>query len=194
MSSADEPSTDARAAIDERIEEIRRADFTATRRGYDRDEVQRYLGSLADWLESLGLGDPDRGEVRRELAWVGERTAEILTKAAEEAERMRAEAEEETRAARLEAGTQAEETVAQAERRAEELMEEATRRRHDLQVLIGDLLERRDEIVADGRRLADELGELFADYDEEPGCDEVDEEEELAAEGPDTEEQPSSAR
>lgn len=198
MTAAETPSPDgpdARRELQERIAQIRKASFETTRRGYDKAQVKHYLEAVADWLEGLGLGDADRGEMRRELAWVGERTSEILTKAeetagelrargeseaaklrsdAEEAaKRLRAEADEEARRLRLEAATESEETVAAAERRAEAIVAEATRRRQDLQVVIGDLLERRDEIVADGARLADELADLFAaaggDFEDEPG-------------------------
>jgi DivIVA domain-containing protein len=185
--------------IQQRIDEIRRASFEGSRKGYDRGQVRRYLEAVADWLDGLGLGDADRGEVRRELAWVGERTSEILTKAeeaagemrekgqtesdrvrseaAEEAERVRTEADAAARKARLEATTNAEETIAAAERRAEAIVEEATRRRQDLQALISDLHLRRDEIVADGVRLADELAELFATVADLPEAEDEGEDE-----------------
>jgi cell division septum initiation protein DivIVA len=169
-----------RLAIHERITEIRKASFEGSRKGYDRAQVRHYLEAVADWLEGLGLGDADRGELRRELAWVGERTSEILSKAEEtarelrqqgesESEKLRSEAAAEAERTRAEAETEAdrmrteaERTIAAAERRAEALLEEAARRRQDLHALIGDLLVRRDEIVADGIRLSDELAELFS--------------------------------
>ncbi|HEX6115921.1 MAG TPA: DivIVA domain-containing protein [Solirubrobacterales bacterium] len=173
-----------RREMQQRITEIRKASFESARKGYDKAQVRHYLEAVADWLEGLGLGDADRGEMRRELAWVGERTSDILTQAEETAnelreqgqseasklrseaqnasDRLRVEADEESRRVRMEAATEAEETVAAAERKAEAIIEDANRRRRDLQALIGDLLVRRDEIVADGVRLADELTELFA--------------------------------
>lgn len=182
-------------SIGERIEQMRAASFAASRRGYDRDEVHTYLNALADWLETLGLDGSDHGELRRELAWVGERTSEILTKAEEtarelresgaaeaermraEAEQLRAEAEQEARRTRLEASAAADQTTAEAERRAEQILAEAAARRRDLQTLIGDLEERRDEIIADGNRLVDELAELFAsaEDEEEPSAEDEDE-------------------
>jgi hypothetical protein len=75
---------------------------------------------------------------------------------------MRAEAEQDAQRMRSEATEEAEETVAGANRRAEQIVEDANRRRQDVQALISDLLVRRDEIVSDGVRLADELTDLFA--------------------------------
>jgi DivIVA domain-containing protein len=184
-----------RRELQERIAQIRNASFENSRKGYDRAQVRHYLEAVADWLEGLGLGDADRGEMRRELAWVGERTSEILNQAEEsateireqseaeatrelseakaDAKRMRTEAEEETGRMRSEAGAEAEETVAAANRRAEQIVEDASRRRQDIQALISDLLVRRDEIVADGVRLADELTDLFATaVPADPGGDE----------------------
>jgi DivIVA domain-containing protein len=175
---------DQRREMQKRITKIRSASFDSVRKGYDPAQVKRFLDAVADWLEGLGLGDADRGEMRRELAWVGERTSEILTKAEETAselreqgqseaqmlvteartasERMRAEADEESRRVRADAAAEAEETLTAAERKAAALVEEASRRRQDLNAVIADLLERRDEIVADGVRLADELTDLFS--------------------------------
>ena len=186
---------DQRRETQNRIEQIRSASFDSVRKGYDSAQVRRFLEAVADWLEGLGLGDADRGEMRRELTWVGERTSEILTKAEETAselreqgqgeaqrlvteartasERMRAEADEESQRVRAEAAAEAEETVTSAERKAAALIEEAGRRREDLNALIADLLERRDEIVADGVRLADELTDLFSTTVDAPELDEV---------------------
>jgi len=165
-------SGEQRRELQQRIAQIRKASFETTRKGYDQAQVRHFLDAVADWLEDLGLGDADRGEMRRELAWVGERTSEILTKAEEtaselreqgesEARKLRAEAHEESRRVREEAATEAQELVTSAEQKAAAILEDANRRREDLQSLVGDLLMRRDEIVADGVRLAEELTELF---------------------------------
>jgi cell division septum initiation protein DivIVA len=167
-------------AVQTKVRELRSAKFSPARKGFDRDEVMTYLHRLASWLEGAGLADPE--EVRRELAMVGQRTSEILTKADEtanalrsesqrtageliksarsEADRIRAEAEEETRGARTEAEGRAEEILEEADRRAERMIDEAVKRRQDLEVLIDDLVAGRDEILADTRRLVDELGAL----------------------------------
>ena len=173
-------------AIQSKVSELRSAEFTGSRRGFDRDEVTAYLHGLADWLESTGLADPD--QVRRELSLVGERTSEILTKvedtareirseaqrnaaetldsAREEGEAVRGEAAEEARRARIEA----EELVDDAERRTEQMITETLRRRQALETVIEDLLDRRNQIVADANRLVVELSELLeAEQEEELG-------------------------
>jgi DivIVA domain-containing protein len=79
------------------IERIRGVTFNVSRRGYDRREVEKFLGKLADWLESGG-GDQARSEtVRKELEKVGERTSKILASAEESAQQIRNEAESEVR-------------------------------------------------------------------------------------------------
>jgi DivIVA domain-containing protein len=77
------------------IERIRTATFPMARRGYDRREVDRFLASLADWLETGGADSARSDLVRRELERIGEQTARILTEAHDVAERLRAETEAE---------------------------------------------------------------------------------------------------
>lgn len=187
MSGRDKGNTPDARAVQMKVRELRSASFSTTRRGFDRDEVMTYMHRLATWLEGAGLADPE--EVRRELAMVGQRTSEILTKADEtantlrseaqrnagemldaartEAERMRAEAEEDARQTRLDAEARAEETVDDADRRAERMIEEAVRRRQDLEVLVDDLASGRDEILEDTRKLVDELSRLVGRRAEE---------------------------
>lgn len=169
--------------FEERIAALRSADFSISRRGFDRDEVEQFLSELADWLESIDLAGSDPGQMRKELALVGERTTEILSKAEEtarelrrsaqanaaetlaaaeaEAARIREEVEAEERSTRIGADSRAEEIVAAAESRAEEMIDSALSRRQALQAVIDDLVERRNEIVADTRRMVGELGELL---------------------------------
>ena len=186
MSGGDRSRAETRA-IQTKVRELRSASFSASRKGFDRDEVMTYLHRLASWLESAGLADPE--EVKRELALVGQRTSEILTKADEtantlraeaqrnagemlesaraESERMRTEAEEEARRMTLEAERRAEETVDEADLRAERMIDEAVKRRQDLEVLIDDLVAGRNEILTDTRKLVEELRELVGRAAEE---------------------------
>jgi DivIVA domain-containing protein len=96
------------------LDRIRNATFPASRRGYDKHEVEKFLARLADWLETGG-GDESRSEtVKRELERVGERTGAILAQAEESAQQIRSEAEQ-----------QAQETVAKATAEAEQARSEA---------------------------------------------------------------------
>ena len=97
------------------LDRIRNATFPTTRRGYDKTEVEKFLGRLADWLES-GAGDETRSDtVKRELERVGQRTGAILAQAEESAQQIRAEAEEEAKGTINAANQQAQETRSEAD-------------------------------------------------------------------------------
>jgi DivIVA domain-containing protein len=161
------------------LDRIRNATFPSSRRGYDKHEVEKFLGRLADWLETGG-GDESRSDaVKRELERVGERTGAILAQAEESAQQIRAEAEEEARGTinsanieatetRTEADDYANETRAAADRQTREviegaeaqarrIVEEANQRREDTEALIGDLIRRRDDVIADTEELSRKL-------------------------------------
>ncbi len=108
-------------AVDETsLERIRKATFPASRRGYDKREVEKFLNRLADWLETGG-GDQARSDtVRRELERVGERTGAILSQAEESAQQIRAEAEQEATQLRSEVAAEAEQARNEADAYAAE--------------------------------------------------------------------------
>lgn len=97
------------------IERIRSATFPVARRGYDRREVDRFLTSLAEWLETGGAGQSRSDVIRRELERIGEQTGKILTEAHDVAERLRVQAEREVEGMIEGAQTQAERTRAAAD-------------------------------------------------------------------------------
>jgi DivIVA domain-containing protein len=164
------------------IERIRTATFPVERRGYDKREVEHFLNRIADWLETGG-GDQAREEiVRRELERVGHHTAGLLASAQDGAEQIRAEAEERAAGTRERADAYARKTreeadeeaaalharaeesarqlVEDAEAQARDIVEEAAARRRDLETLISDLEARRDGVLAEANRLADDLQEV----------------------------------
>jgi colicin import membrane protein len=97
------------------LDRIRNATFPASRRGYDKHEVEKFLTRLADWLET-GAGDESRSDVvKRELEKVGQRTGAILAQAEESAQQIRGEAEEEARGTVNTANMEAAETRSGAE-------------------------------------------------------------------------------
>jgi DivIVA domain-containing protein len=96
------------------LDRIRNATFPSSRRGYDKHEVEKFLGRLADWLETGG-GDESRSDaVKRELERVGERTGAILAQAEESAQQIRGEAEDEARGTVNTANIEATETRTEA--------------------------------------------------------------------------------
>jgi DivIVA domain-containing protein len=161
------------------LDRIRNATFPSTRRGYDKHEVEKFLGRLADWLETGG-GDESRSDaVKKELERVGQRTGAILSQAEESAQQIRAEAEEEARGtvnsanlqatearteaddyaneARASADRQAREAIESAQEQARRIVEDANQRREDMEALIDDLVRRRNDAIADTEELAGKL-------------------------------------
>src|SRR5882757_9445009 len=97
------------------LDRIRNATFPTAKRGYDKQEVEKFLARLADWLET-GAGDESRSDtVKRELERVGQRTGAILAQAEESAQQIRGEAEEEARGTTNVANAEAQETRSEAE-------------------------------------------------------------------------------
>jgi DivIVA domain-containing protein len=196
------------------LDRIRNATFPSSRRGYDKHEVEKFLGRLADWLETGG-GDETRSDaVKRELERVGERTGAILAQAEESAQQIRAEAEEDARGTinsanlqasetRSEADTYANETRTSAERQAREaieaaeaqarsIIEDANQRRKDMEALIGDLLRRREDAIADTEELSRKLTTAVeqhraAGFEQLEQLDRLADDEEFEREGSETE-------
>jgi DivIVA domain-containing protein len=107
------------------LDRIRNATFPASRRGYDKQEVEKFLARLADWLET-GAGDEARSDtVKRELERVGERTGAILAQAEESAQQIRSEAESLAREALDEGNAQADQTRSEADAYAKQTRSEA---------------------------------------------------------------------
>jgi DivIVA domain-containing protein len=107
------------------LDRIRNATFPASRRGYDKHEVEKFLSRLADWLETGG-GDESRSEtVKRELERVGERTGSILAQAEESAQQIRSEAEQEARETIEGATAQSDQTRKEADAYSEQTRAEA---------------------------------------------------------------------
>ena len=107
------------------LDRIRNATFPSSRRGYDKQEVEKFLARLADWLET-GAGDESRSDtVKRELERVGERTGAILAQAEESAQQIRGEAESLAREAIEEGQTQADQSRKEAQAYSKQIHSEA---------------------------------------------------------------------
>jgi DivIVA domain-containing protein len=152
---------------------VRRRRFAYARRGFDVDQVQEYLGRVADRLERLereahnaraeaeGLARGTRSAREDAYTELAERIADVLrtadrhaettkSQAEEQAERLLSEARAEAEGLRLEAEGRA----AQARREAEEIIRQA---RAEAERLLAGLAARRDGILADLQRMRERL-------------------------------------
>ena len=77
------------------IGRLRVQGFTAARRGYDHREVDRFLDSLIEWLETDAPRELGDLAVKRKLELVGKSTAHILLTTEKESEELRSQAEQE---------------------------------------------------------------------------------------------------
>jgi DivIVA domain-containing protein len=150
------------------IDRLRDPGFTEARRGYDRREVDRFLGSLVDWLETDAATELGDLTVQRKLEHVGKSTGRILLVAEEESEKLRrltdkecadlrAEAEAAAQKAREAADRYAHDVRTKADADAKQTIEEGERRRAQVEAVIGDLDARRKHTLRDMESLLNEL-------------------------------------
>jgi DivIVA domain-containing protein len=161
------------------LDRLRNPQFAHAVRGYDRHEVDEFLAEIGDWLER-GADEATSSElVRSALERVGEQTAAILTEAHDAAEAIRADAAAEVRQKLVDANATAERLAAEAEQHAERARTEAdgyarrTRaeaeqesasiiatangRKRDIEAVISDLEERREQAIAELEQIASGL-------------------------------------
>jgi DivIVA domain-containing protein len=168
------------------IDRIRVPGFAPARRGYDKHEVDRFLGRLADWLETDAAREIGEAAVARKLERVGKSTANILMTTQQESDELRRGAEEEcaqilsdgeatalqarqaadeyAKRTRAQADADAHVTVEAASAEARETIDEGERRRAQIEAVIADLEIRRDDALADLDRLRGELSAMIAGH------------------------------
>jgi DivIVA domain-containing protein len=163
------------------IERIRNATFASDRRGYKKQDVDRFLANLADWLAS-GEGREQSILVKEALQEVGRRTGAILVTAEESAQEIRDQAQKareeadayaarareqadqqagalkessEAEAERLRsvAARDAEESISKAKAEVRTVIAQGEARKAEIEAEIENLGERRDSIL----RKVDEL-------------------------------------
>jgi cell division septum initiation protein DivIVA len=161
------------------IERLRIDGFTVARRGYDRREVDKFLGALLDWLETDAAKDLGGMAVKRKFELAGKSTAQILLTTEHESEQMVRQTEEEcanlrsqAEAASREARRAADEHAAKVREKADEdarrkgeaasakakqVVDEGERRRAQIEAVIGELEARRDGALQELQRLQREL-------------------------------------
>jgi cell division septum initiation protein DivIVA len=153
------------------VDNIRLRTFTESRRGFDRREVQQFLGELADWLESGAQDEANSYAVQRKLERAGETTARVLATAEKEAEQLRKEAQSDFDRVTARASQVARETMEAAQAKARRTIEEGEQRRLAIEDVISTLIARRDAVLADLERLQASLGVAVAEHKPAPGQD-----------------------
>jgi DivIVA domain-containing protein len=172
------------------IERLREPGFTVSRRGYDQREVDRLLGSLADWLESDAATQLADVTVKRKLELVGKSTTRILLTTEQEAEQMRRRTQDECAELRSEAEAAAVQTRRAAEAQASEarekaehdaqrttraataeasrIVEEGEARRGQIEAVIAELEARRQNTIGELERLQAAVAATIADHRHDP--------------------------
>jgi len=124
--------------------------FKPSRRGYDRDEVDAYVGQLQRQIRELQTKQqtPDAA-VRDALERVGDEVADVLTQAHNTAAEIVSTAERE-----------AQDHRDQAQRDAAHVVSLAEQRLHELDLDTDRIWGERERIVADARDLARQLNQI----------------------------------
>jgi DivIVA domain-containing protein len=168
------------------LPEVTGVDFSSSRRGYDRAEVDRYVERVSRIIVELeAMRSPD-AVLERALADVGEETSAILRRARKAAEEIIADAESDARERSADAETQArqlredadqysarvraeaeevlstaraegEQVAAQAAADARRVREDADQYRDQVSAHIDQLAHERHRLIEDLRRLADQF-------------------------------------
>jgi DivIVA domain-containing protein len=147
-------------------DELRSAEVGGAAGEADPDAVRRELERVGESTAAILRAAEQtarelRGAAKRDadhqLASARSDAESVRSQAEEFASTTREEAAEETRKQRLESSQRAEETVREAEVRAESIVEDALEERRVLAARVESLTERRDAILAEIARLADDM-------------------------------------
>jgi DivIVA domain-containing protein len=151
---------------------IERRDFSATRRGYDPDEVDRHLREVADEVEQLKRSQREEpatpssiatqaAEQVRGIVEAAERSAaEIQERAQAEAQRARDDADREARQSREKADADAVERVRRAEEATERMLERTAGVESEIDALLAEVRSAANGFV---ERLRDGSGSLHVE-------------------------------
>ena len=127
---------------------IERNDFSAARRGYDPDEVDRHLREIGDAVSELkrqqrpspaSLASAAAEQVRSIVEAAEKSAADIQSQAEEEARRITADASQRARETRERADSDAVERVSKAEDASNRMLERATGVEGEIDRLLGEL-------------------------------------------------------
>ncbi|HVQ60035.1 MAG TPA: hypothetical protein VMS60_14115 [Solirubrobacterales bacterium] len=129
---------------DEMLTQLRDVSFTETRKGFDKEEVSRFLAEVSRWVEGGG-GDV----VRRRLERIANKSAQMLADAEDGAEGLRREAEVEARdlldRSKSEADAYRTEAETEAREQLRDARSEATAARESADRYVSETTEKADE-------------------------------------------------
>jgi len=135
---------------DEMITQLRTVDFSEARKGFDKEEVRRFLAEVTRWVEGGG-GDL----VRRRLERIANKSAQMLADAEDGAEDLRREADVEARQLLDRSKSEADEYRTDAETEAREQLRdartEATSARESADRYVTETTEKADEYAEQTR-------------------------------------------
>jgi DivIVA domain-containing protein len=143
------------------VASVARQDFPVVLRGYDRAAVDEYIKRTTQLVAELHATRSPEGAVRRALERVGEEVSTILQRAHDTAERVTAQSRAEAEERLIRAREEAEQLDRSSRQQAVEIEQGARRRLHELDGDVDRIWAERDRIVADVRKLAEDL-ELLA--------------------------------
>jgi DivIVA domain-containing protein len=168
------------------LEQLRVSGFTMVRRGYDKREVDRFLDTLAEWLETDAAAELGDEAVQRKLELVGKSTAHILLTTEKESQELRRTTERECADVRAKADAAAKDTRARADEyaattrertqeearrtkeaateQARKTVAEGDRRRAAAEAVVAELEAKREAVVAELEALRGELLKMISKH------------------------------
>ena len=157
LASAEDSAEQLRAEADgqaaQAVDEAR-AEATRTRKGADEYSAKTRKGADEYSQKARTAADEYAAKARKEADEYSVRTR----KAADTyADQTRSAADADARQARAEADQKSREAIAAGEAKAQRIIDEGVRRRRDVEAVIADLVERRDQVIADATSLANDL-------------------------------------
>jgi glyoxylase-like metal-dependent hydrolase (beta-lactamase superfamily II) len=145
---------------DDPVATVSGQDFPIVLRGYDRGAVDEYIKRTTQLVAELYATRSPEGAVRRALERVGEEVSSILQRAHDTAEQITSQSRAEAEERLIKAREEAERLDRASRQQALEIEQAAQQRVQELDVEVDRIWAERDRIVADVRRLSEDLGVL----------------------------------
>jgi glyoxylase-like metal-dependent hydrolase (beta-lactamase superfamily II) len=142
---------------DDPVASVAKQDFPVVLRGYDRVAVDEYVKRTTRVVAELYATRSPEGAVRRALERVGEEVSSILQRAHETAERITSQSRAEAEERLIQARNESERLDQGARQRAVEIEQAARQRVQELDADVDRIWAERDRIVADVRKLSEDL-------------------------------------